>query len=49
MTIWGDDQDYAIYGHTVTEAEALGFNLADIAGLYDPTFTITWIVDEDEE
>jgi len=49
MTVWGDDQDYEIYEHTATEAEALGFNLAEIANLYNPTFEITWIVDEEEE
>jgi hypothetical protein len=49
MTIWGDDQDFEIYGYTASEAEALGFDLAQIANLYDPTFDITWIVDEEEE
>jgi hypothetical protein len=51
MTIWGDDLDFEIFGHTAEEAEALGFNLTDIAGLtyQNPTFNIIWVVDEEEE
>jgi Ca2+-binding RTX toxin-like protein len=49
LTIWGDDQDYKIFDYTAAEAGALGFDISKIAGLYDPTFTITWIVDDSEE
>jgi hypothetical protein len=49
MTVWGDDLDFEIFDHTASEAEALGFNLAEIANLYNPTFEIIWIVDEEEE
>jgi hypothetical protein len=45
MTIWGDDQNFRILGETA------GDNLTSmLADLYNnPTFTVTWLVDEEEE
>jgi len=43
LTIWGDDQNFKIFGETA------GTNLKNLlAEIYNPTFTVTWIVDEDE-
>ena len=43
LTVWGDDQDFEIFGETA------GTNLTHLlAGIFNPTFTVTWVVDEEE-